>query len=368
MIRKLYKELLTYLCAALIIWLCISLISESENIIQGIILSINRCINVIIPSLFAFMALSGIIISTRLYNYISKPFYPLTKFVLHMPNQLFFVFLLGNVSGYPVGVKLLTQLKIQNKINSKTAEIMSCFCYGGGPAFYIGAVGLTAFGNKSIGMIIFLSTVIANTIIAFVLCRIFKLECCDEDCKITITSDCIIDSIDSAGKSLFTICITIIFFSVVMSVLETKGLFSFLLSKGVTYGWCTILKSILEISNLSDLKGNAFSYIPLAAGACSLGGLCVILQVKTLVGNCFSLKPFMISRIVSAIFSAIVCRILCKMFLSEVIYTSVQPELIIETHNLIPSLCLVGMILIIIVGKKKKAVTQISETAFNSKL
>lgn len=358
MIKKLSKELLAYFAAALIVWCCISLISESESIIAGIISSIYRCINVIIPSLFAFMTISGIIISSRLYSYVSKPFYPLTKFILNMPNQLFFIFLLGNVSGYPVGVKLLTQLKDENKIDSKTAEIMSCFCYGGGPAFYIGAVGLTAFGNKSIGMIIFLSTVIANTLISIVLCRIFKLKCYDSVKGISLSSDCFISSIDSAGRSLLTICITIVFFSAVMSILEAKGLFQFLLSKGIADESCVIIKSIFEISNLSELKANSFSYIPLAAGACSFGGLCVILQVKIIVGKSFSLKPFIVLRIVSSIISAVICKILCRLCLSDTVHAAAQPEIIVETNNFIPSLCLVGMLFILLIGKKKKAVTQ----------
>lgn len=75
--KKIFKELTIYLAAGLTVWLCILIISKGNSIFSETTKAIERCLNVIIPSLFSFMAISAIIINTKIYRYISKPFYQL---------------------------------------------------------------------------------------------------------------------------------------------------------------------------------------------------------------------------------------------------------------------------------------------------
>ena len=90
---------------------------------------------------------------------------------------MFFIFILGNISGYPIGIKLLSDMVKEEKIPPRTAEIMSCYCYAGGPAFLTGAVGLAVFGSKKVGLLMFLSILTANFLVGMVMNRIFKLKC-----------------------------------------------------------------------------------------------------------------------------------------------------------------------------------------------
>lgn len=351
--RKALKELLSYIAAGLTVWLCILIISSGSNVLNAITKAIERCLNVIIPSLFSFMAISGIIINTKIYKYISKPFYPITKYILKMPNNLFFVFLLGNISGYPIGAKLLLQLLKENIIDKKTAEIMSCFCYGGGPAFFIGVIGLTVYNNANIGILIFLSVAIANFIIAAVMCRIFKPKCIETKEKIVFNSDIIIQAVLSTGKALFIICITILFFSVLMSLLDSEGVFNLLKNIGLSENICTIIKSIFEISNVSYITSNSTRYIPLIAGICSFGGICVLMQIKSIIGNEYSLKPFLISRIIGAGLSIIICQVIIKFFYNEFIAAvSEKTAITFAPNNFVPSICLISMIFIISIREK----------------
>ena len=150
MLKRLAKELCIYILAGVIIWFCIITISGGESVKLGISEAVDRCMNIIIPSLFVFMALSQILVSSGLYYCVSMPFYPISRFIMGIPPQLFFVFLLGNTAGYPVGVKLLSDLCQRKIISQRTAKIMSCFCCCGGPAFYSGTVGLAVFGHASL--------------------------------------------------------------------------------------------------------------------------------------------------------------------------------------------------------------------------
>lgn len=343
--KKAIKELIAYLAAGLTVWLCILIISNGNSVINGITRAIERCLNVIIPSLFAFMAISGIIINTKIYQYISKPFYPITKYILRMPNSLFFVFLLGNISGYPVGAKLLVELKKQNIIDKRTAEVMSCFCYGGGPAFFTGTIGLAVYGNTKVGLIIFLSVSAANFIIAIIMCRIFKLHCSETNEKIVFSSDNVIQAILSTGKSLFTICITILFFSVFMSLLDSEGIFSLVKQIGLSDNVCTLIKSFFEITNVSDLSPKSYKVIPFIAGICSFGGICVLMQVKAVVGKNYLMKLFIVTRFVAAILSTIICYLIMKSTIPVTLQAiSDKTVFKLEADSFIPSLCLIVMI------------------------
>lgn len=355
MVKKNIKELLIYLLAGFLVWCCVIVISEGETVYSEITKAIGRCINIIIPSLFAFMAISGIIINSGLYIYISKPFYPITKYIMGLPNSLFFVFLLGNVSGYPIGAKLLVQLKKEHLINAKTAEVVSCFCYGGGPAFFAGTIGLAVYNNSKVGILIFISVVSANFIMSIIMCRLFKPECKSKNEKVLLTADNVVDAVISAGKSLFVICSTIIFFAVVMAMLDSKGVFEYLQQIGFDKNICTVLKSFLEVSYISDITSDSINLLPLIAGVCSFGGVCVLMQIKAVVGKEYSLKLFIISRLFGAVLSALICRLILIWFTPDVVSASANNVTIsIVPDNFIPSICLISMIFIIALREKSK--------------
>ena len=352
--NPLLKEFYGYILGAFFIWCCIVLIKQQGAIHQAITNATLRCLNIIIPSLFAFMTLSAIVISSKVYIYISKPFYPITKLILAIPNQLFFLFLMGNISGYPIGAKLICQLLEEQKISKKSAAILICSCYGGGPAFFTGAIGMTLFGATDIGIIIFISVISANIITAMVLNRIYKINYKSEEKNISLNADNIINSIISTGKSMFIICVTIIFFAVVLAVIESKGLFEFLSSIGLTDNQCILIKSILEISNLSEIKNAGMNILPQITAVCSFGGICVLIQLKAIVGKAYSLKYFFISRLVTATLSGAICKQILHFFTPKSIYASTfNTHQMIIPDNVIPSLCLIGMIMIVYLNKKR---------------
>lgn len=82
MLKRLAKELCVYILAGVVIWFCIITISGGESVKLGISEAVDRCMNIIIPSLFVFMALSQILVSSGLYYCVSMPFYPISRFIM----------------------------------------------------------------------------------------------------------------------------------------------------------------------------------------------------------------------------------------------------------------------------------------------
>lgn len=121
-------------------------------------------------------------------------------------------------------------------------------------------------------MIIFLSVIISNFLLACIMCRIFNLKCSETDKKIIFNSDNIIQAIISTGKSLFIICVTIIFFAVFMALFDNESIVGLIKQSGLSQDIDILIKSFLEISNISDISPKSLDIIPLIAGICSFGG------------------------------------------------------------------------------------------------
>lgn len=353
MLKRLAKELCIYIVTGVVIWFCVIAISGGESIKLGISEAVDRCMNVIIPSLFVFMALSQILVSSGLYYCVSMPFYPISRFIMGIPPELFFVFLLGNTAGYPVGVKLLSDLSEKKMISQRTAKIMSCFCCCGGPAFYSGTVGLAVFGCTGAGIAVFVSILAANFLTALVLGR--RINECKTTSKPKFTLDgrMFTDSVISAGKSLFVICVMIVFFGAFMSALEYCGAFSFLQNTfQMSDNGLVLVKSCLEITSFTQLLDSPFYLLPYIAAVCSFGGLCVMIQIAAL-GVDFSLAPFFISRLTSALLSAVICRFIYPFFIPDSILTAVTNNVkFVKVNNFVPSFCLIMMILLLTLKKR----------------
>jgi len=270
-----------------------------------------------------------------------------------IPPQLFFVFLLGNTAGYPVGVKLLSDLCQRKIISQRTAKIMSCFCCCGGPAFYSGTVGLAVFGCTGAGVAVFVSILAANFLTALVLGRAINEDKKTSKPTFRLDGRMFTDSVISAGKSLFVICVMIVFFGAFMSSLEYCGAFSFLKNAfSLSENELVLVKSCLEITSLTELSGSPFYLLPFIAAVCSFGGLCVIIQIAAL-GVDFSLVPFFISRLTSAFLSAVICRFIYPFFIPDSVLTSVTNNVkFVKVNNFVPSFCLIMMILLLTLKKR----------------
>ncbi|MGN0632731.1 MAG: hypothetical protein ACI4JW_02575 [Oscillospiraceae bacterium] len=323
------------------------LIVNSQRLTEDMRSAVFRCLNIIIPSLYAFMAISYLIIRSGLYIYISKIFIPISK-LIGLPNDLGFVFVISNCAGYPVGASMISDLYDKKCLDKKSASRFLCCCYNGGPAFFCGAVGLSVFSSSETGLIIFFSVVLANMITAAVQNRLFKIKCKPHSKTTGFGSDMICDSAALAGEKLLNVCAVILLFQTVVTLIESLRIDFF----GADDNVKTLIYSFLEISNLTKLCGLPFYLLPFITAACSFGGICVILQIKAIVKDRFSIIPFIIARAVCAVLSGSIFSALNSLFGIKYVSVSAQTEFIVNFNNFIPSVCLIMMIFIILLKKR----------------
>ena len=290
-----FKKVLTI--AAVIIFSILFVVFTKE-VAESTIKSINVCINVIIPSMFAFMVISSYILSSGIYKIIFKPLYLTIGRVFNLDEKSFSIFLLSLIGGYPIGIKLIKEEIAQNKNYSAIAEKLVMFCYCISPPFAITMIGLNLYNSFEIGTIIYISNVISCIVIGIILSRIYKLRF--KEANSQKYKGGIVDSVNSSSASLFKICSMIVFFNIGIAVVDAV-----LNSIGIALP--TTVRAFLEISNILDFKPE-ISHLPLVSAISSFGGVCVILQCYAIAEKKIPFKDFILARIPTAILSALVTK------------------------------------------------------------
>lgn len=327
--------------------------------------SVRVCFEVIIPSLYAFMAASGFVVSSNLYAVLGKPFGFVSRYIFHIPAEYFSIFLIGSIGGYPVGARLLAELCGEGKIDRHTAEQMLPYCYLAGPAFICGTAGVHLFSSVKVGMIIFAAIVSANLLIAVIsgfgrpVPPPKKITA-----KLDMSSENLIGSIYGGAQGMFSICAIIVFFSTIICILEKTGIIgwvSHILADltGMRYNDISAsVKAILEISNISSLTCGDMSLIPLTASLLSFGGLCVLLQVKGMLRGRLSAKRFYFFRIFAIFISYLLCKLYVDVFMQKPIPVIAPAGTAVRQNSPIPTLFLLIMTILLLsnisIEKKKK--------------
>ncbi len=321
--------------------------------------AIINCLEVIIPSLFAFTVLSVFLTKSGLYRVALRPLtFPLSK-LLRTDEELCGIFLLSNIGGYPVGANLVSEMYRNGRISRDTAARMMCFCYGSGPSFIVGMAGMRVFGSAAAGLALYAACFLGSLVNALIIRAHGELPVVPEKNKTAVTADCFIGSVTAAARVMFTVCAMITAFSVVIAMLEFIGAdkaFAALLSilgAGELSGG--VFPALLEVSRVRDISPVSGA-MPLCAGLLSFGGVCVVLQVAALARD-IPLGKFLLYRIPAALVSAAAAVPLSFLVppADEAVLAAAAGEVQAFSQNGAASLCVMAMAGILLAGERKRA-------------
>ena len=114
------------------------LIFDSSLALEGARTGIELCIKTVIPSLFPFFVLSGMMING--WHDIGIRFAALLTKFMGIPTAASPVLIPAVMGGYPVGAKCVGALYQGGQIERKHAQRMLAFCNNAGPSFLFGMV------------------------------------------------------------------------------------------------------------------------------------------------------------------------------------------------------------------------------------
>ncbi len=294
----------------ILIILAIFGIIYSKNIKRDISDAIYICLESIIPSLYFFMIISSLLIKSGVGDIFQKHLSPITKRIFGFDGRILAVFLFSQFGGYPVGIRLLSDLYNEKTITQNQARIFSYFCYSSGPAFILGIVF-----DKSQFAPILISNITANLLLAIVLCkanvRSIKSDKWAKNTTIKSNGADIVACTQSSAKSLFCVCSMILLMRALICIARNIGIISSLchLCKrlfGINYAdayslWCCFF----EVSCV-----NQVSFCFLRAALLSFGGICVIMQIYSLCSFKICFAKFIMARFFAALISGVLCLVL----------------------------------------------------------
>lgn len=177
--------------------------------------------NVIIPSLFPFTVFVLFFIKCNIS--VKNKFINKIIFTLFGYNfDLFIIFVLSLIGGYPIGAKLISELFKSNKIEQKTANIMLLYCVNAGPAFIVSAIGNGILNSYKIGVILLVAHILSSIIMAIILSKSVSKQKINFKNNGTVISlsEGFVESVADASAAVIQICSYVILFSCLSAFIE----------------------------------------------------------------------------------------------------------------------------------------------------
>lgn len=334
---KLKRNLLSILF--LVFTFCLLIFSKSNlpAVKSGLLLWANS----IVPSLFPFFVATELLMHTNIVAILENALNRYMKPVFNIGGQGSFAFIMGIISGYPIGAKIATNFRKNNICSKEECERLLSFTNNSSCLFIVGTVGILMFQNITIGFLLLITHLLACITVGF-LFRFWKKD------KNTFTSDStaafnhtkksvsfsnlgeiLSESITSSISTILLIGGFVIIFSSIISIFKASGIFqnlSILLSpifQFLNIDTCFIegiLTGLLEITNgidiISSISCKKLSLnIIFTSFLLGFGGLSVLLQVWSIISKTdLSIKPYLYGKLLQGLFSAIYTYFLMNIF------------------------------------------------------
>ncbi len=272
-----------------------------------------RCVTVIIPSLYLYSILSSLCVRTGLLRLLSKPLNAASRRFFHLEGSLLVVLLFSQIAGYPVGAQLLGSLQREGQITEKQKQELLCVCFGCGPAFLMGTL-CTGLGlDVRIGWVLLFSVILPNLLGGILLARRCDYRISQgAEMPFRLEARHLTEAVDSGASAMWKICSMILCFGALMAILRESGIADAAASlAGFLPGMPRQLSeagaALLEISCLPDFLRQGGS-LPWAAALLSFGGICVHCQLAAICEGAFPWLRFWGWRLAASAASYWLCK------------------------------------------------------------
>lgn len=286
------------------------LILDSKTAVNSASDGVRLCIQSVIPSLFPFIVLSGML--TGSLPEVKIPGIKFFNKVLRIPRGCELLLVLGLLCGYPVGAQNVCNAYRDGFLNRTTAKRMIVFCNNAGPAFIFGIVS-AQFSTPLFGWYLWGILILSSLITAIALPGSTKTEITLKNSHQSASQ-----SLVNAVKTMGCICGWVVFFRVFLGFTEQWLL-------GKLSGEANVfLSGLVELTNgcvqLRNIP-NEFKRFAFAAVLLSFGGICVTMQTAT-AAQTLGMDGYLPGKILQSCVSYILSLALKPLISPEPIQTS----------------------------------------------
>lgn len=309
--------------SAIILFIMFMIIANPSLFSSGTISGLKLFFYSVFPGLFPFMFLTKLLTEIGFVYKFSQKLSPISKKLFGTNGVSLYVFFMSILSGYPIGAQLIGDLKSKNLISDSESKKMSIFCTTSGPIFVIGAVGVGMLNSFKIGLIIYISHILASVLLGIISKFLFdKTTASFTPVHSQKEPNLISGTLSKTINSIMLVGAYITMFYLVSELLFKLNIFSFISSliyppssklgvsktqiDGILYGLIEVTRGCKELSSFVNP-----TTISIVSALISFGGFSIIMQMSAFLKNTqIKTHNFVFSKVVCACLSFLICKTL----------------------------------------------------------
>lgn len=309
---KFKKIILFFIPKFIVCFIILGIILAPKTAIKAAKEGISIWINILMPSLLPFVIGANLITSLKIVDILGIIINPLTQKIFNVSGKSGLIFAISMISGYPVGSKFASDLRLENKISKYEGQRLVSFCSTSGPLFVIGSVGTGMLKNPQIGYLMLFCHYLAALSVGLIF-RNYGRE------KKLLENNNILNNIkdiiyDNSKSEDFFVCFGNAIINGVNTLLAIGGfviifsvffeiLYYFKIIDFISYFICILMPfkmtpNIIEAfisglfemtigcNNLSQINGISYNIlIPLCSFLIAFSGLSILAQCSSFIGK-----------------------------------------------------------------------------------
>ena len=305
------------------------LLAYPNAVATGISRGMAVCTTVIIPTLYPFMLLSGLLTDSNLCRRPGRCTRWITGRLFGLPGCCGPAILLSLVGGYPAGMLAVAGLYRQGSITYNQWKRLSAYCVGAGPGFIVGTIGASLLGSTQAGILLYVAQVVTSLGMGVWLGRGHQGQ--QESPSQTLPKRPAAEMVADSCRALLTMCGFVVAAATVLSLAEAIGVAGMVAAvTGWNTGWISAgLAGLLEVScGCLAVVGLPFAPVWLSL-ILSWGGLSVQGQLAATLPEERLLTPrFWGYRLIHGTVSASLTLLLFRLFPTQLQVMSNTPSAI----------------------------------------
>ena len=273
---------------------------------------------IIFPTLFPFLVVTSLLLSSGGLNLITRLFGGLFRRIFRVTQNGAFAVLAGFLCGYPMGAKVTADLLRAEKISDREARYLISFCNNTSPVFIVNFIVWKTFGDERLMLPTLLILIGSPVLMSFIFRRIYlkgrhpfpepsaALKEKKTRFDFSVLDSCMMNSFEAIVK----VGGYIILFSVLLSLLEElSGQKSILMAAAPAL---EVTNGILLLSSSVSDPGLRYAAV---LGLTSFGGLCSAAQTKCMLERTgLSVIPYIIQKLTTAAAASLLSFIYLALF------------------------------------------------------
>lgn len=295
----------------------------------------------VVPSLFPFFVITNLLSHTKVVSVIGKLLDKFMRPLFNVPGIGGFAFVMGLISGYPVGAKIVADFREKGLVTQDEGERLLAFTNNSGPLFILSSVGIALFGDTKTGLLLLGTHILACITVGIIFARFSKKNkfensydtiknkferkndsqsCNSENITFKNLGEVLTSNINSSISAILMIGGFVVIFSVIISILNQTNildnlstlLYPILNFLNIDLEFAKpLLSGILELTNGVNLVANIptkliSQNIILSAFLLGFGGFSVLLQVYSIVSKTdLSMKKYLVGKFLQGIIAGI---------------------------------------------------------------